>query len=54
MAEIEKEVSFLSNSPSSKQRICMQMIVDKLLNTIEDRNIQPDKVKEHFKHDHPF
>ena len=54
IAEIEKEVSFLSNSPSSKQRICMEMIVDKILYTIEDKKIEPHRVKAYFKDDCPF
>ena len=54
MAEIEKQVSFYSNSPSSKQRICMQMVVDKILNTIEDKKIEPHRVKAYFKNDCPF
>ncbi len=54
MAEIEKQVSFYSNSPASKQRICMEMIVDKILNAIEDRKIEPSRVKAYFKNDSPF
>lgn len=54
MAEIEKQVSFYSNSPASKQRICMEMIVDKILHTIEDRKIEPSRVKAYFKNDSPF
>ena len=54
IAEIEKQVSFYSNSPSSKQRICMEMIVDKILHTIEDKNIDPQRVKAYFKNDCPF
>lgn len=54
MAEIEKEVSYLANSPSSKQRICMQKMAEKLLRTIENSNIPPNKVREYFIYDSPL